>query len=576
MAQINPTVGDIEGNTTKIIDYIGKAKKHGSTIIAFPELAITGYPPEDLLLKPRFIQNNILALDKIKAHAEGIIVIVGYVDSKDDIYNSAAILANQQIIDIYHKQYLPNYGVFDENRYFQAGDRCPVYEINRVLFGVTVCEDIWYAGGPVRTQALSGAEVIININASPYHYGKTHLRHQLLASRAVDNRVIIAYINMVGGQDELVFDGGSLIMDQEGVIVAKANLFEEALIHYEANVEAVVRSRLKDPRRRQEALAMKDRVEAIPIALINYPTVSFDNEPPTLLSNNKAQIEPSDGIEEVYNALMTGLRDYVVKNGFKKVVIGLSGGVDSALVATVAADALGESNVTAIFMPSAFSSNDSREDAQILSQNLGVRLIEIPIGDILDAYKTALAKLFEGKAEDITEENLQARIRGNLLMAMSNKFGWLVVTTGNKSEMSVGYATLYGDMAGGFALIKDVPKMTVYELCRWRNQKANALLIPERILTKAPTAELRANQKDSDSLPEYHLLDPIIKAYVEQDLSLYEIIELGADADTAKKVISMIDHAEYKRRQAPPGVKITPRAFGRDRRFPITNRFRNY
>lgn len=568
IAQINPTVGNIQGNTEKIIDYINKARQSEAHIVIFPELTITGYPPEDLLLKPHFIDQNLQALDKIRSNSEGIVVIVGFVDRRDDIFNSAAIMTEKIIVDIYHKQHLPNYGVFDENRYFQSGTISPVYKVDNIMFGINICEDIWYAGGPARTQSLAGAEVIININASPYYFGKTLLRQQLLLARAVDNRAIVVYTNMVGGQDELIFDGGSCIVNEEGSIIAKAPKFSEAMIVSDLNIESVVRARLRDPRRRQEARSYKGDVRTI--------EVPFKAMERNTLQPYASVTTITNGKEEVYQALMLGTSDYVRKNGFKHVVIGLSGGIDSALVAAVATDALGADNVTGTFMPSPFTSHESYEDVDALGHNLGIDVIKISISEVFQAYKAVLKEPFMGYSEDTTEENLQARIRGNLLMALSNKFGWLVLTTGNKSEMSVGYATLYGDMAGGFAVIKDVPKKLVYALCQWRNQKEGKPFIPQSIITKEPTAELRENQKDTDSLPPYSALDPILKAYIEDELSLAEIIASGVDKDTAARVITMVDLAEYKRRQAPPGIKITPRAFGRDRRFPITNRFRNY
>jgi NAD+ synthase (glutamine-hydrolysing) len=567
LAQINSTVGDIDGNTQKILAFTQQAKHMGSDIVVFPELAITGYPPEDLLLKPRFIKSNLKALESIRHHAQEIIIITGFVDAADDIYNAAAVLSQQQVIDIYHKQFLPNYGVFDENRYFQAGKVNPVYQVHDINFGLNICEDIWYAGGPTRAQSLSGAKVIININASPYHYGKISMREKILCTRAMDNAVIIAYVNMVGGQDELVFDGASIVASQAGEVIARAHQFEEEMLTLDLDIEAVVRMRLHNPRRRQEVFSFTDNIKKTNISL---PEKDKRNPIPYVKHNLLSDKE------EVYKALILGTTDYVYKNGFQKVIIGLSGGVDSALVTAIAVDSLGKEHVTAMFMPSPYSSDESREDAAALAKNLDINFIQVPVSHIFNAYREVLADIFKGLPENIAEENLQARIRGNLLMALSNKFNRLVLTTGNKSENSVGYATLYGDMAGGFAVIKDVPKMMVYELCRFRNEKEGTIVIPERILTKAPTAELKPDQKDSDSLPPYHLLDPILKAYVEDDLSLDEIISFGADSDTAREVIRKIDLAEYKRRQAPPGIKITPRAFGKDRRFPITNRFRNY
>ncbi len=568
IAQINPTVGDFEGNTRKIIEYIDKAKGYGSDIVAFPELAITGYPPEDLLLKPQFIKDNIEALKRVQDETEGITAIVGFVDRKDDIFNAAAIIHDKAIIDVYHKMYLPNYGVFDEYRYFQVGTRYPIYQIDNVFFGVNICEDIWYPDGPTRVQALAGAEVIININASPYHIGKSAFRERMLSTRASDSTVVVAYINTVGGQDELVFDGHSLVIDEKGEIIARGKQFEEDLIIVDLDLEAVLMRRLHDPRRRQEVLAIEGAVEKIAIQAEKV------EENFSLIPQRTNTI--LERMEEIYRALVLGTSDYVAKNNFKGVVIGLSGGVDSSLVAAIAVDAIGKENVTGIFMPSPYTSKESMEDTYEIAKNLGIKIIEVPIKGLFKTYLQSLEEEFKGLPPDATEENLQARIRGNILMAFSNKFGWLVLTTGNKSEMSVGYATLYGDMAGGFAVIKDVPKTMVYELCKWKNLKEWKTLIPERVLWKEPSAELKPDQKDTDTLPPYPVLDPILKAYVEEDRSFEEIMSLGCELECAQKVINMIDRSEYKRRQAPPGIKITPRAFGKDRRFPITNRYRSY
>ncbi len=568
LAQINPTVGDLEGNTEKIIENIRAAADHAAEIVVFPELAVTGYPPEDLLLKPQFIRDNLDALRRIKEEVWDIVAVVGFVDRTDDIYNAAAVIHNRTVADVYHKMYLPNYGVFDEFRYFQSGTRTPVYSIGDLRFGVNVCEDIWYTDGPAHIQSLFGAELIININASPYHKGKSAFRERMLATRASDNAVIIAYVNTVGGQDELVFDGHSLVANERGEIVCRGKQFEEDLIIVDLNLEAVFMQRLHDPRRRHEVVtteaAKADRV------VVSRERPRKEKKP---VAGRDAAV-PEEA-EEIYRALVLGTGDYVRKNGFTTVVIGLSGGIDSSLVAAVAVDALGKDRVKGLFMPSPFTVEESREDAFALAANLGIQCTEVPISDIFSVYLKTLETNFQGLAPDITEENIQARIRGTVLMAFSNKFNWLVLTTGNKSEMSVGYATLYGDMAGGFAVIKDVSKTTVYELSRWRNAKAVTDLIPERVIRKEPTAELRHGQKDTDSLPPYDLLDPILKAYVEDDRSFEEILALGEEVNT-EKVIRMVDRSEYKRRQSPPGIKITPRAFGRDRRFPITNRYRSY
>jgi len=579
LCQINPTVGDLPGNADKILHFISEASRFDPQIIVFPELAVTGYPPEDLLLKPEFINSNVRTLEGIRNKVGKAAVIVGFVDKGDDIHNAAAIIYDRQIVDIYHKMHLPNYGVFDEFRYFRPGRRCPVYQVGDVTFGVTICEDMWYPEGPVTLQAFSGAEVIININASPYHMGKGLFRERLLSTRAYDNSAVIAYLNTVGGQDELVFDGHSLVVDQRGEIIARGKQFEEDILVADLDLDAVFMKRLHDPRRRQQALlADSAAVDRVLIGGSEAPQARPSGRRP-----KKAPVLPparsSAGFsveEEVYRALVLATRDYVLKNGFRKVCIGLSGGVDSSLVSTIAADAIGRDNVTGVFMPSPYTSGESSEDAAALARNLGIRLIEVPISGIFKRYLQVLRPAFGDLIPDTTEENLQARIRGNILMGLSNKFGWLVLTTGNKSEMSVGYATLYGDMAGGFAVIKDVPKTLVYRISRWRNAEAGAALIPERILLKEPTAELKPDQKDSDTLPPYDVLDPILEAYVERDESLDEILRKGFDREMVRKTVRMIDTSEYKRRQAPPGIKITERAFGRDRRFPITNKYREW
>ncbi|NOZ24600.1 MAG: NAD+ synthase [Nitrospirae bacterium] len=568
LAQINTTVGDLEGNTGKIIRNIERAGEAGADMVAFPELAVTGYPPEDLLLKPKFIDDNLSALEEIRKSTGDIVAVVGFVDRTSDIYNAAAIIHDRELVHVYHKMYLPNYSVFDEMRYFQAGDEAPVYKVGDAVVGVNICEDIWYPDGPARTQALAGAEVIVNINASPYHTGKARFRERMLSTRASDSSVIIAYLNMVGGQDELVFDGHSLLFDESGDLLFRGRQFEEDLVLIDLNLDAVFMRRLHDPRRRQEVFALGgDEVTVIPV---------HDRTARKPLEYKHAPAASLSETEEVYSALVLGTRDYVHKNGFENVVIGLSGGIDSSLVAAIAVDALGNERVRGLFMPSPYTSNESREDVFELAGNLAIEVSEIPIDGIFRSYLNALDAFFKDMPPDAAEENIQARIRGNLLMAMSNKFGWLVLTTGNKSEMSVGYATLYGDMAGGFAIIKDVPKTLVYRLSEWRNEKAGKALIPDRVLWKEPSAELRPDQKDTDTLPPYEVLDPVLKAYIEEDRSFDEIINLGCEVECTKRVIDMIDRSEYKRRQSPPGIKITPRAFGRDRRFPITNRYRSY
>jgi NAD+ synthase (glutamine-hydrolysing) len=566
LAQINPTVGDLSGNSKKILEYIKKAKRRKADIVAFPELAVTGYPPEDLVLKPQFISDNITAVKKISRGVSGIVVIAGFVDrgKREDIYNAAALISDGRIIDVYHKMLLPNYGVFDEFRYFSPGKRSPIYNIGGAKIGINICEDIWHREGPSCAQSLAGAEVILNINASPYERGKPETRERILYERTTENSVMVAYVNTVGGQDELVFDGLSMVFDHRGRRIARGKQFEEELMVVDVGLDEVRRSR------REKGL--KTAARTCPIKKVRISGAENSGRRPVPCLVEPRLIKE----EEIYRALVLGTADYVGKNGFKGVVIGLSGGIDSSLVAAVAADAIGKDNVTGLFMPSGVTSQESREDAFELAMGLGITIKEITISRILEGYLKELKPHFKGRGKDITEENLQARIRGNLLMAFSNKFGWLVLTTGNKSEMSVGYATLYGDMAGGFAVIKDVPKTLVYDLCRWRNSTGNRPVIPGRVLVKEPTAELKPGQKDTDTLPPYEVLDPVLKAYVEDEMSFEEILKLGCDSESARKVIRMVDKSEYKRRQSPPGVKITGRAFGRDRRFPITNKYRSY
>ncbi len=571
MAQINTTVGDFKGNTRKILEAIAEARSLGVDLLTLPELAVCGYPPEDLLLKPQFIEENLRSLDKVVDNSSGLTVVVGFVDAKADIYNAAAVIHNGKLAGVYHKIYLPNYGVFDENRYFQSGSECPVYTINGIGIGINICEDIWYEAGPATAQAYAGAEVIVNISASPYHFGRGDSRERMLATRAADGVAIIAYNNLVGGQDELVFDGNSLVLDEKGRLIARGKQFEEDLIVADLDVEAVFRTRLHDPRWRKGTLLLEERRwRGTKIVVSEAPSAT----PKPLLPPR--QPEARHLHEEVYDALVLGTRDYIHKNGFEKVAIGLSGGIDSSLVAAIAVDALKPSNVVGAAMPSRYSSPASTSDAELLAQNLGITLLTMPIEKVFQAYLDVLAEPFKETEPGVAEENIQARIRGNLLMALSNKFGWLVLTTGNKSEMATGYTTLYGDMAGGFAVIKDVPKTMVYELARYRNSLAGSELIPSAIIEKTPSAELRPEQKDTDNLPQYDLLDPVLTAYVEEDKSVEQIIAMGIDEEVVKKAARLVDTSEYKRRQAPPGIKITPRAFGRDRRLPITNWFKGW
>ena len=574
LAQINVTVGDLEGNTRKIIDYMDKARSADADLVAFPELAVPGYPPEDLLFKPQFIQDNLVGMRRIAEASHGIAVVVGFVDVDTDIYNAAAVAYDGELVGVYHKMYLPNYGVFDEDRYFKAGTQCPVYVINGTPVGVSVCEDIWYASGPEVVQRAAGAEVIVNINGSPFHAGKRVLREKMLATRATDNGVFVAYVNLVGGQDELVFDGASTIIDPEGVAVAHGGQFEEDLIVADLDVEAVFRSRLRDPRPRKENPNMLREIGESCVVPVSEQSDNSDNS--VRLAIPRRRPRTYDEIGEVYAALVTGTGDYIRKCGFEKVLIALSGGIDSSLVAAVAVDALGGANVLGIAMPSRFSSEGSVQDAGALAENLGIELRTISIEEAFSAYLSTLTPQFEDTEWGVAEENIQARIRGNIVMALSNKFGWLVLTTGNKSELATGYATIYGDMAGGFAVIKDVPKTLVYKLSEYRNGLGSKPVIPAAVLEKPPSAELRADQTDQDSLPPYDVLDPILKAYVEEDRGFDEIVAMGFDEELVKRIIGLVDRSEYKRRQAPPGIKITPRNFGRDRRMPIANQYRPY
>ncbi|OGW64044.1 MAG: NAD+ synthase [Nitrospirae bacterium RIFCSPHIGHO2_01_FULL_66_17] len=568
LAQMNSTVGDLDRNAATIRRLIGEARRAGADLVAFPEMALPGYPPEDLLLKPQFIRDNLQALDAIAPATRGLAAIVGVVDRNGDIFNAAAVLADGRRVGMYHKMYLPNYGVFDEDRYFQAGRRCAVFRVAGVTVGVNICEDIWYPEGPTQLQALAGeAEVIVNINASPYSQGKGAFRERMYATRAADNLVMVAAVNMVGAQDELVFDGHSVVVDQHGALIARGGQFVEELLVVDLDVDAVFQSRLHDTRRRKKKLALLERDGEIQ---------RFDLPP---LKPRPRRSRPAPAVpallspeEEVYRALTVGVRDYVAKNGFETVVIGVSGGIDSALTTAIAVDALGAAHVVGVFMPSPYTSVESREDVDRLAKRLGVRLITLPIHDVMADYHKTLSPTFGKRPPDIAEENIQARIRGNLLMALSNKFGWLVLTTGNKSEMSVGYTTLYGDMAGGFAVIKDVPKTLVYALARFRNRREE--VIPQRVLDRAPTAELRPHQRDEDTLPPYAVLDPILRAYVEDDRSVEDIVAMGYPRATVAAVARMVDGSEYKRRQSPIGIKLTPRALGKDRRMPVTNRYR--
>jgi NAD+ synthase (glutamine-hydrolysing) len=552
LAQINTTVGDLAGNERKIYASIHKAKVMGADIVAFPELAVTGYPPEDLLYKPHFIDSNIQAVQALAEKVTGIVAIVGFVDKKGGkIYNAAAIISDGKVKGIYRKEELPNYGVFDEKRYFSPGKDNVLFMVNGVAVGINICEDIWLDGGNYLKQAQAGVDLIINISSSPYEAGKVHAREAMLRRRVQETNTFLCYANLVGGQDELVFDGGSFIFHPNGELVAFGKQFEEDLL-----------------------IADLDTAPRTSQLLVDAIDVSFKKGKTAVPAIRPNPIKHLDETEEMYRALVLGTRDYVTKNGFKNVVIGLSGGIDSALVAVIACDAIGKENVVGISMPTQYNSRGTRSDARKLASNLKIQFHEIPIKKILNSYLVTLAPWFAGTQPNIAEENLQARIRGNTLMAFSNKFNWLVLTTGNKSEMAVGYCTLYGDMSGGFAVIKDILKTKVYELARLRNAQAGEMIIPKSIFLRAPSAELRENQKDQDSLPPYDDLDIILVHYVENHESLASMKEKGLDPKTCQKVGDLVDKSEYKRRQSPPGIKITSRAFGKDWRLPITNHYK--
>ncbi len=565
LAQINTTVGDVWGNVEKATSALERTVDSGADLVAFPELTITGYPPEDLLLRPSFIGENLEALDEFaKQVPEGVVAAVGFVDLGADLYNACAIVSGGEVLHRYHKRYLPNYGVFDENRYFRRGAGAPVVRFGGALVGVSVCEDIWYPGGPAREQAVGGAGMLLNISASPYHRRKGALRERMLGVRASDYGCYVLFCNLVGGQDELVFDGHSLVFDPEGELVARGRQFEEDLLFVDLHPEEALIQRLHDPRLRKDDDELHPRV-------IETPGVR-PREPKQPEQAVEPRVEPQLSEEgEVLEALTLGLKDYFGKNGFSRAVLGLSGGIDSSLGAAVAARALGPENVTGVLMPSRYTSEASNTDAEALAKSLGVDVRVVPIGPAFDAYTEMLEPHFEDLPENEAEENLQARIRGNILMALSNKFGWIVLSTGNKSEMSVGYSTLYGDMAGGFSVIKDVPKTLVYRVASHLNEVEGREVIPQGVIDKEPTAELRADQRDTDSLPPYETLDPILEAYVEEDKGLGELTAAGYAEEDVRQAMQLVDRAEYKRRQAPTGIKITSRAFGRDRRMPITN-----
>ncbi len=561
LAQINPTVGDLKGNFSKIVDFYDQAEAAGCDIVAFPELSITGYPPEDLVLKPGFVSDNKDVLATIAARTRRCVAVVGFVDSDRDLYNAAAVCVNGEVVGTYRKRLLPNYAVFDEARYFTPGhenDPLELYVIGGVKVGISICEDIWSPTGPLATQAAGGAELNININGSPYHANKVVGRERMLATRAADASCALVYVNQVCGQDELVFDGASMVFDGEGNLLARAAQFREELLVVDVEIDPVYRKRLLDPRGRETDVLL-------PIIHVGAEPRSH-GEP---VAARLAQL--LDPVAEMYEALVLGTRDYVVKNRFTDVVIGLSGGIDSTIVACIAVDALGADHVHGVSMPSRYSSDGSKDDAKALADNLGIDYRTVAIEPAFSAYLDMLAPSFADKSADLTEENLQSRIRGTTLMALSNKFGWMVLTTGNKSEMAVGYFTIYGDSVGGYGVIKDVLKTSVYDLCRYFNAREGREIIPETVITKPPSAELRPDQRDDQSLPPYEVLDPILRMYVEDDRTATEIVAAGFDEALVRRITRLVDINEYKRRQCPPGVRVSLKAFGKDRRLPITS-----
>jgi NAD+ synthase (glutamine-hydrolysing) len=566
LAQIDSTVGDLEGNRALILERLDEARASDADVVVFPELAVTGYPPEDLLLRPGFIRAAERSLHEIALASRGVTLLVGTPHLDRDLFNACAVCAGGEVKALVKKRFLPNYGVFDEFRYFAPGNELYLFEHGNVLVGVTICEDMWQPGPPATDLALAGAHLLVNLSASPFHVGKDREREEMFRTRARDNNVYVAFCNAVGGQDELIFDGHSAVIDDEGDVIARAPGFEEAMLVVDVDPSTVVGRRLTDARRR--ALARDTGVADAPVIHVGVP-----RERDGTVENVLASF--ADELEQMRQALVLGLRDYVAKNGFHEVVLGVSGGIDSALTAAIAVEALGADRVHCISMPSRFTSAATREDARRLAEGLRADFREIEIERVFEAYLGALAPSFAGREPDLAEENLQARIRGTLLMGLSNKFGWLLVATGNKSELSVGYATLYGDMAGGFALVKDVYKTDVFRLSGYLNERAGKEVIPATIIDRAPSAELRADQLDEHSLPPYPALDRVLEAYVEQDRSLEELSADGFDEDVVRRAVGMVDRAEYKRRQAPPGVRLRPKAFGRDRRTPITNRWRS-
>ena len=568
LAQLDTVVGDLTGNRDRILAALDEARAAGADLVLFPELAVTGYPPEDLLLRPAFVREARRTLEEVARETAGLVALVGTPWLDVDLWNACAVCADGEVRAVYRKHFLPNYGVFDEHRYFAEGRELVLLRLGEVAIGPTICEDVWQPGPPATDLALAGAQLLVNLSASPFHVGKAEEREEMLVTRARDTSSYLAFCNLVGGQDELVFDGHSVVLDDAGEVLARAPGFVEHLLLVDVEPELALGRRLRDVRRR-ELDRTRETVPTVEVVELGPEGAGSGATPPP--AAGIAPFEPE--LEQMRLALTLGLRDYVRKNGFSEVVVGVSGGIDSALTAALCAEALGAEHVHCVSMPSRFTSEGTRADARRVAESLGCPFLELPIEPVVEAFHEVLREPTGGGPEGVAAENLQARVRGTLLMALSNTYGWLVVSTGNKSELAVGYATLYGDMVGGFALLKDVFKTDVYRLARHLNERAGRELIPASTIERAPSAELRPDQRDEDFLPPYAALDPVLEAYVELDRSREELLA-HFDPEVVERAVALVDRAEYKRRQAPPGVKLRPKAFGRDRRTPITNRWR--